>query len=313
MAIEISVTRKAFTWLGSVFEEKSAVSPFLHLAEGGFSEEDKTELQKIGIINAEGVMNAECYAALEPLASARSYASFRMASDCGITERYVYFRDEEHVALDIAGDRADVSFPADNESYAGFIGNFTGNSVLSNTSLSCELEPYDALVFAGLVDLTRIAALKTYAGAAGAEMAFSAGDVVDFVRTPRTEGKWLSGYIHAAAESEFGITAEMVNEIVKQLYAQNLAEMNGEKVALCGKAADFAANFLIIENVVTLSAGGIAPESDEVSGSRCHFLQAGINDVLQIDPSGGKFRFDAVSPAVMLDYVKVLLDTAPGI
>jgi hypothetical protein len=90
------------------------------------------------------------------------------------------------------------------------------------------------------------------------------------------------------------------------LAEKGLTVPDGSAYRLSEESAYLARRMLIIDTSLVLTAGHLGPDGIvSVGGFTC--LQAGVHDLLYLDATAGTVEIQAVSSAIILDYIRALM------
>lgn len=292
VSVELKLTDVA--WLGSTYENKTVISPFNYLRTGGFTEDDRAQLEARGIITSQGGV-AGAYAFLfDTVATALSYASIDLCSGPVTLKAAVLRRDTRSVSMTAEGDMLRWSMPANVDAIVALFENNTGSSSLRNVDLNLEGDCDFMLVFSALCDNYRQQVL----GAMGncdlfALAGMTVADIQRAVRSVTLNRNGLTPKVLELCPNSQTIDTARAHDILGLLKDQLLVEQQGSSYYLAGKASIFARSFLVIENVLNLKLGSI--KTGELHTTQAAIIQAGIHDILYIEQYPGGLRFTTLS------------------
>lgn len=308
MEFSARISPAAMTWLGSAFDEKTAISPLTTIQVPGFAEEDKKSLEDQGVLDGAGSFTPNAFAVFQELASARRFGGFRISGSFGLIDKMVYFGNRFKVAVDNGADALVITANQPVEGIRDILGDIVGSSRLMNTGLDIHMGEKAALVFASLLDLTRWEALTYYAGEREPQVFFSRERIHDIVNGDQDQ-RWIVGHLKRMPLEGLPVTTEDIAASLAALEEAGVVTLNPEGAALSGDAAAVAGNLLILEQQVFCTAGEI--KGSEVYRSDALFLQGGLLDILMLDSGAAGIGFTSVSPAQMNQMLESIMTQPP--
>ncbi len=301
------LTPAALNWLGSAFETKTKVSPLSTAQADGFDQAGLDDLVKQGVVGPDKTMTTEAYAMLEVLAGATKYASVHLSGGSGHVNRVTYWNGDKTVSLDNTGTMFTVSFGNDASALETLFTEITGSNHIVSSNFSASFDIRTALVFAGLFDLSRRAAIHLYADNTPVPAGFSAAEVGKFVKEANN-ARWLTSHIKSLPIKGLGATHAEAEASLKKLVAAGvIAAAKDGTYTSAYESAELAANFLFVENTVHFRAG--SEQNGTLSAAECMYLQAGIHDVIMMDVAADKIDITSTSSFNMIDNIKQMMTT----
>lgn len=309
MTERMLLSPEAITWIGSAFSEKTKISPFTTIQAPGFGETGKSDLIEQGIIDRESAFTPESYAVFEVLAGAEAFAGFRLSGAFGNINKTSYFKGNNAVTIDSAGQGLVISTKTDVDSMIGILNEITGISRLVNSEVNIKMDIKSALAFAALIDVTRKHALSQYAGLRDMPVGCSADEILNMV--DQAEGnRWLTAYLKNLRLPHAALNESELDMAMAGLLEANLLEKGDYGYRLLGEAYDLAANFLIIENVLHVRCG--QETNSQIVTGEAMFLQAGLHDVLMLDVDAETVELNTLSTYTMVEYIQSMMLKAPN-
>lgn len=305
----MKLTPAALNWLGSAFEKKTKVSPLSTAPSDGFDQAGLDDLVKQGVVAADKTMTNEAYAMLDVLAGATKFASVHLSGGSGHVNRVTYWNGDKTVSLDNHGGSFTVSLGNDASALETVFTEITGSNRIVSANFSGSFDFRTALVFAGLFDLSRRAAVRLYADSTPAPAGFSAAEVSKFA-SEANNARWLTSHLKALPIRGYGATPAEAEASLKSLVSAGVcaAAKDGTYTAAYD-SAELAANFLFIENTVRFRAG--TETNGSVNAAERMYLQAGIHDTIMVDVSVDKIDINSTSSFAMIDNIKQMMTTPP--
>ncbi len=309
MSYRVTLTPKELKWLGSAFEEKSRISLFHAMTEEGFSENDKAPLREKGVLDGDDALTADAYALLRDLAAADSYSGFRVGGTFGRIDKVAYFCEGRTVVCDNLGDGFLLSRQSDPHAVAALLNEITGISHLVNATLNVKLDPVGARILAGLIDLTRRAALLACTETVDVPVAFTPEEILGACgfESPR----WIGSYLKTLRLPDGHVDEERTLSVLKVLAEAGIAAETDAGWQLIWDAMEFAVKFLVIEHGVHARAG--KADGDQIRYGEALFLQAGLHDVLMIDSDGEAIEFSTLSTSAMVEILQRMVQEKPAL
>ncbi len=305
---------QALGWLGEAFEDCSTVSPFSRLTADGFTEEEKNDLLEVGVVDNEDNITSAWSVALTCLARPHSFVRLRFQTDILGSERVMYFGDEELDSISLTftqDEKIRVEYLPDNEGFLAEIAQHTGNSTLLNSNFDCRIGFHEALLLLAAVDLNRLQILRCIADEVQPSfVTFTEDALYNAAFIDGEQPVRLTKILRAIRNRPEDLPREELGECLQSLCDRELFVTAEEGYELGDAGKRLAGNFLIIDQVVQIDCGS-AGDEDDLSFAQALFLQAGLHDILMIDPGGGSVALETVSAAVLGDYLQTWVTEAP--
>lgn len=306
----INLTPAALSWIASGFEKKTVISPYANTPKLELTQEGLDDLIKQGIIDTNKQINAEAYSLLEILAQANKFASIKLTGDSGQLHRVTYWKEDKPVSFDNNGESFVISPGNDITALEIILSEIIGSNRLVSSSFSASFDHKTALVFAAILDLSRIASIRLYADDIEVPTSFSPEDISTFIQKAEST-KWLTSHLKSLNIPGLAASIQDVLSCLKSLIENDIvAESNPGLYSVIRASAELAANFLFIENTLHFRAGSTGNDG-HVSTSECVFLQAGLHDLIMLDVSAENIEISALSSYAVLEAIKHMMTTSP--
>lgn len=264
-------------------------------------------LQKSGILDTAGQPKPEVRATLDALAAPTAFAELRLFANPAYHEHAIFCNADgtHHIMLTTAGTDVLVSDPAPLDDLIASMQEYIGTSTLRAPQFSAELDYEQALTLAALIDLHRRAGLRALADQIKfTPPAFDARAITDAIAQTPEDIQWLVGVMKMIG-SEIAKTPD-IDAALDRLVAAGHINRGGTRYQLGDAAALLAGRLLVIDLVLLMRAGQlVAPDAVTTTHLLC--LQAGVHDILTIETYDATVRFECLSAAAVMAYVKHLL------
>jgi len=217
---------------------------------------------------------------------------------------------ERKVAAEYHGDDAVFQMPAKPLALANFIGDYTGKSPLNGSDLDLELPLEEGFALTAVFDLYRKAVFKAYAEEEVFVYAgFTLYDLIKVLNEIRESSQSLAYHLFALTGEIPEFDWQSVQELLESLLEKGLLKKDGAKHWPAGEALFFAGNFLIIENIITLTIGRVKDKALYRSGFV--LLQAGPLDMLYMEKSGDNLILNSLAPLKAVELLGEVLSSSP--
>ena len=313
MTLTHTFSPAALGWLGSAFEEKSRVSPLGRLDPGDFVEADKADLVEAGVIDEEGQITPAWYVPLNRLAGTDAFSRVRLSSGPIRAERVAYFEGagRDAVSLTVTPEGLRIDHGASIDSFLLEVAALTGESSVVNSEFEVELGYEDALVLSAFIDLHRLAVLRSCADEEDYTFpALSADAIIARAQATGSRPQALTGIIRSLKGRPEDPSPEQAVSCLDSLVQRDVLSQDDGGYLASDDLKRLAGNLLIFQGMIHLDAGRTDDEG-RLEMLETLFIQAGLHDILRVDPGGGSVTMESVSSAVLLGYVRTMLTTPP--
>ncbi|MEN6343519.1 MAG: zinc ribbon domain-containing protein [Methanospirillum sp.] len=297
-------------WLGSLGTGgEGPLSPFLAGEVRPPDTAEKERLHAGGVIVARGGAAARIRPTLGALANPAAAVAVRLSSGEEYYEHTAFLSADgtRSVLLTTVGSEVLVRDPAPVEEILEGVRQYVGDSVLRAPRFEAELDPEEALALAAVVDLHRRALFGAYAGDTPFTRPILGPAKIAAAAESTTNGlQWLVDVVKLVGGAD-RLTPAALDRLVRSGHLRK--EKGG--FALADEAALLAERLLVVESVLALEAVRAEPGTTTLQRLNLLCLQAGIHDLLSIESVAGRLRFECLSGAAVLVYLRHLL-TEPG-
>ena len=187
----------------------------------------------------------------------------------------------------------------------------TGDNNVVNSEFEVELDYEEALVLSAFIDLHRLAVLRSCANEEDYTFpALSADAIIARVQATGSRPQALTGIIRSIKGPPEDPSPEQAAVCLESLVQRDILSQDNGGYLPGDELKRLAGNLLIFQGMIHLDAGRTDDEG-RLEMLETLFIQAGLHDILRVDPGGGSVTMEAVSSAVLLGYVRTMLTTPP--
>lgn len=303
--IQFTLSPDALKSLGGfVAAPKNVLSPFE--ASRALNQAQIAALQKDNILDAAGQPKPEVRATLEALAAPTAYTQLRLFATPQFHEHICFCNADgtRRILLTTTGTDVLVSDPAPVDELIASMQEYIGTSTLRAPNFAAELDFDQALALAAMIDLHRRAGLRALADQIEfTPPAFDVRAITDEIGHATEDIQWLVGIMKMIA-SPSPRTPDF-NAALDRLVTTGHINRAGTRYQLGDAAALLAGRLLVIDLVLLLGAGQLVAD-DSITRMHLLCLQAGVHDILTIETYDATVRFECLSAAAVMVYVKHL-------
>ena len=310
--IEFTLQPELLGAIGNLWDgELSEISPFMYGKTSSITKEQQSELKKLGICDNNGKIIDDVLPAIDVLANARAFTRIYIHNGLNIFEYISYFGANGDVAS-ITNDSGNqlVNYPAPNNGIVESIRQNIGETIFRNSDFECEIKGSEALVLAAMMDIQR----KTFLSDIADEKETGATTmdvkrIQDMLSSNAKNYQWLTYIIRDMMEVEAITSPEGIEKVLDSLVKMDYVAKHDSGYILTQDTLLLSRRMLLLDTFLTLTSGKIGDDGKVVVVGFTG-IQAGVHDLLFIDANEDIVLMDAVSSAMMLDYVSHFLEPA---
>lgn len=309
--IEFTLRPELLGAVGNLWGAKlSEISPFNYGKTSSVTGDEQSELTALGICDNNGKISDKVLPAIELLADARAFTRIYLHNGLNIFEYISYF-DASGNAASITNDSGSqmVDYPAPNNGIIENIRQNIGDTVYRNSDFECEIKSSEAMVLAAMMDIQRKAFLSDIADGKETEASrIDIGRIESLLSGNAKNYQWLTNIIRDMTKHE-AFTSETIEPVLDSLVKIGYAARNNGGYVLTRDTLLLSRRMLLLDKFLTLTSGRIGNDGKVVVVGFTG-IQAGVHDLLFIDENNDIVQMDAVSSAMVLDYVSHFLQSA---
>lgn len=285
----------------------TSVSPFKMGKSTDLTANDLKELGGIGILDGSGKISIDYQPVIRTMALAQSFARVRLTGGEGVFE-YVTYSSEggcDSFSLTTIPEGLEVRDPAPTAEIIEMLKQYTGDSMIRGSSFEAEINNAEAVVLAAIIDIERKAVLNALCG--GTQYVpgvISMESLYQSMDSNSEDAQWLLAVVNGLIDSAPERPA--IEKAVESLQIAGHLKRTDSGIKPGRKLEVLASRIPVIDKLLSLRSGLDLGNGQVVQvGFVC--IQAGVNDMLMIESLGGLIHFEAVSPALVLEYVSHFL------
>jgi hypothetical protein len=288
-----------------VSEPKNVLSPLgLHFDR----QPAPGEIAATGLLDSQGRLLARYQPLLAVLANPTSLVDLRFASGDHFQQFSLYYSQSATppILLMNTTEGLLLEYPADTKAIVDGLMQFSSDSLVVSFDFDVSLPYGPALALTALVDLHRRGVARAFADVAPVgTISVSTPDIKHWIAHCPEDPQWITALIpqQNAEESQPGNVEEDLNHLV----AQGICQMNGDSYALAGPALTFGNRMILIDNLYFVDIARVEADG-QVGFASSTALQAGINDLLQIDFLEDEVAFKSLSPIGFILQIEQILE-----
>ena len=292
--------------LGKMFSDKT--NPLSPLRSNTESQASVGEFQAAGLADEQGKLKAEIRPWLQVLVKPASLVDLRISAGGYFQQFSLYYGDngKPPVLLMNREDGLLLEQPADTESILDGLVQFSGDSLLSSFDFEASLPYGPALALATLVDLHRREVARAFADQAPTRrLPANATEMAYWLSTCPDSPQWLTALVRTPEDRapDIGQLQAALDALVTEGYCQP----SGAGYELSALTRPLGNRLVLLDTYYTLDVARLNPYG-KVEIASLTAVQAGVNDLLQIEFQGDRVRFVSLSPMAFGDQVRHFLE-----
>ena len=254
------------------------------------------ELAATGLLDPQGKLKAAYQPWLAILANPASLVDLRFTTGEHLQQFSLYFGQPDAPPILMMNTSAGLllEYPADTKAIVNGLLQFSSDSLVVSFDFEATLPTGPAIALAALVDLHRREVARAFADLALAENIFvSALNIENWIAHCPEDPQWITALMPQPGLDSAHATN--VKGDINYLIENGICETSGKGYALVGAALALGNRMVMIDNLysVDIVRGETA---GQVRFASMAALQAGINDLLQINFLGDEVAFKSLSP-----------------
>ncbi|MBN1667975.1 MAG: hypothetical protein JW862_12845 [Anaerolineales bacterium] len=292
--------------LGLMFSDKT--NPLSPLRPSRGVQASMGEFQAAGLANEQGKLKTEIRPWLQVLVKPASLVDLRISAGSYFQQFSLYYGENgnQPVLLMNRGDGLLLEQPADTESVLDGLVQFSGDSLLASFNFEASLPYGPALALAVLVDLHRREVARAFADLTPAHrQPANATEMAYWLSTCPDSPQWLTALVRTPEDR-----APDVNQLqayLDALVAAGYCQPSGGGYELAASTRPIGNRLVMLDTFYTLDIARLDPYG-RVEIASLSAVQAGVNDLLQIEFQGDLVRFVSLSPMAFGDQVRHFLE-----
>lgn len=167
-------------------------------------------------------------------------------------------------------------------------------------------DPEEAVTLAAVIDLHRRSLFRASADNTDFHpKKFNTATIASTIETTGKSFQWLVWTLKLLCSVGSDPSVYVVPALGRLVSSGNLIQ-DGELFRLAPEGALLAERLLIVDSILSIRAGRIVPPDTYI---RLNFvcLQAGLHDILSIEPVSGRLRFECLSSTAVMEYIRYIL------
>lgn len=292
--------------LGKMFSDKTnSLSP---LRSSTAVQASVAEFQAASLADEQGKLKAEIRPWLQVLVKPTSLVDLRISAGKYFQQFSLYYGEngQAPVLLMNRGDGLLLEQPADTESVLDGLVQFSGDSLLASFNLEASLPYGPALALAVLVDLHRREVARAFADmAATRRQPANATEMAYWLSTCPDSPQWLTALVRTPEDRAPDVT--QLQAYLDALVAEGYCQPSGGGYELTTNTRPMGNRLVMLDTFYTLDVARLDPYG-RVEIASLTAVQAGVNDLLQIEFQGNLVRFVSLSPMAFGDQLRHFLE-----
>lgn len=272
---------------------KNVLSPF------GLSFERQAgpgELAASGLFDSQGQLIPACRPVMQRLANPTAVVDLRFATGGHLQQFSLYYGapGTAPILLMNTSEGLLLEYPADLKAIVDGLLHFSSDSIFVSFELDVTLPRDPALVLAALIDLHRRAVARAFADLQPvATVPIRLSEIEHWLKTCPATPQWMTALMPEVKTGPWQL--DDLERGLTHLVGQGLCQVVAGGFALTGPVLTLGNRMVIIDNLYALDIARV-DTGGQVSLASIIALQAGINDLLQIDFSGDEVSFKSLAP-----------------
>lgn len=267
------------------------LGPLSVLSAGPATSDMSHALVAAGALTGDATPTTAFAPMLDVLAAPRALAQLHLTGGGSLVELQVHSSGDRSVSILSTPDGLEFEAPAATDRMVRMLSEHLGYSMMPSLTISIRLDPVDAVVFAATIDHHRRRALEALLAGRPYVDAPADDDEVRSLMTA-TDAQWFAPIVSALAGD---VTAASATTHVGRLPPD-----------VARAARDLALRFVVFDRVLTLTSVGIS-DGDQPLASQVACVQAGVHDLVVIEPGPDGVGFVTLPSALVLARVAALL------
>ena len=261
------------------------------------------EIQATGLVDSEMEMKSEFKPVLQVLANPTSLVDLRISAGGQFQQFSLYYGDagESPILLMNTFEDLLLEHPANTKGILDGLMNFSSDSLIASFDFQVALPNRQALVLAALIDLHRRTVARAFANLAKFNtQSVHAEEIADWIVNCPDDPQWITALIRQP--DDHATTAAQLQADLNLLVRQGMCKASEQGYELSEPTSQVGNRLVLLDSFYTLDVARIS-SGGKVAVVSITALQAGVNDLLQIEFQGGEIQFVSLSPMAFLEQV----------
>lgn len=311
--LKFKISFEVFRILGQLISlPKSQISPIS--GDTQLTNQDVAELVSLGIVDNNRNLSPNFEHMLYVLTCAEAFGRIKLGG--GDLHDYTLFFDPKggsSVSVKLSSDGFILEDPADGNLAIQSLGQYTGESIIQTIDFNEELPVNEAYVLATYMDLRRRDLLRQLANGWESEVfPYDASVIMAAIGTEPDPANTLLNTVAVKSPLSDSLSDVHVSEAINSLVNKKLLSIKDGGFILTEGASRAAERLLLIDNIITVSAGKVTSKGRVVVvGLTC--LQSGVNDLMTIEANENSIEFEGISSARLISMMDYFLSNSQAL
>ncbi len=305
-----TLTRNNIESLSSVIKGKNKLSPLNRFTSKNYSDDDKRNLSKIGIIDSEGNLIQTVQPVMNILSNPYAVVKLSFTGGAGIFEHNINYDNtfQNHVTLTITPNDFCIDDEANPQSILHILQDFIGVSNLKSINITGRFNVSEAMVIASILDIERRASLRAFVDEVPFNHnCYSANLIWRITNSTSSSIQWFVSIINDILGEHVTLSLQQVQEGINGLVEKGVMKKTGEQYQLIGDMALLPGRMIIIDNILSIHMSKLDEKKNIVSmGFTC--IQSGVHDLLFVDYDGNEIVLESITSVGLLDCLEQFLN-----
>jgi hypothetical protein len=281
---------------------KNALSPFRAPAAQSAA---PGKLEAAGLLDAQGRLKPAFQPLLDALANPSALVNLQVASGGRLQQFSLYYpwNGVPPLLLVNTADGLLLEYPADRQAVIDGLLNFSSDSALVSFEIDARLPLEAARALAALLDLHRRAAARAFADlAAPGPISATPAELERWTAACPEDPQWF-----AALLPPLTTPSGWARSGLERLALYGLCQPAGDGFALAGAALALGSRMILIDTLYSVDIARL-DTAGQVALASLTALQAGINDLLQIEYLGDEIAIRSLTPLSFILQLEDILE-----
>lgn len=266
------------------------------------------EFRASGLLDSQGKLKAEYQPILHILANPSSLVDLRFSAGSQFQQFSLYYGKPEEAPVLLMNTQEGLllEHPANAEGILDGLSQFSSDSLIASFDFQADLPYGSALALAALVDLQRREVARAFADLSALKtQPANTADVAGWIAQCPEDPQWVTALIRKSEDQAPG-EARLQADLTL-LVEREICEQTGQGYQLSGAALLLGNRLVLVDTLFTLDIARLG-SSGRAAVASITALQAGVNDLLQIEFQGDGILFTSLSPMAFLEQVAHYLE-----
>lgn len=266
------------------------------------------EIIATGLLDSQGRLLAQYQPLLAVLANPTSLVDLRFDSGGYLQQFSLYYGQPDTLPILLMNTREGLllEYPANTKAIVDGLTQFSSDSLVVSFDFEATLPTGPALALAALIDFHRRGLARAFADLSPAEtITASLPEIHHWITDCPADPQWISALMPQPGPES--LSPAQLESDLNALTAQGLCQAAGKSYALAGAALALGNRMILIDNLYAVDIARV-DAAGQVSFASLTTLQAGVNDLLQLNFLGDEVAFKSFSPIGFIFQIEDFLE-----